>query len=94
MNARCRDEIVDNAFDGDAAHRQARLGRAGADVRRAEKVGQLQERRVERGFGLEHIAAGGRQVACGQALAQCRFVDDAAARGVDGATPSLCMAAM
>ena len=62
-----------------------RLGRGRAQVRRADDVGQAEQRAVLGRLDLEHVEGGAGHVARFQRLGQRPLVDQAAARAVDDA---------
>ena len=50
---------------------------------RFANAGEFRRRRLGQGFGLEHVERRAAQLAFPEGVSQCRFVDNATARGVD-----------
>ena len=62
-----------------------RLGGGRAEMRRADHVGQAEQRAFRRRLGLEHVEGGAGDVAGLQRLGERRLVDQPAARAIDDA---------
>src|SRR5438132_3937128 len=70
-------------LNGRAAHREDRFGCPAADVRSRDEVWQAQQLAIGGRLLGEHVARRARKRPIRERMLQRRFVDDAAARGVD-----------